>query len=182
MRKIIVSIKTSLDSVMQDPQDFVFDYYGKDEELVKYTNDILNEADALIMGRATYEGFSAFWPDNGDDAMTVQMNSLPKYVASHTLNSPLTWNATLLKDVAAEVAALKQQDGKTILQYGIGELTNTLIDHGLVDEIQLLVFPVVISKGTRIFEHTQRVPMKLLDTKTFPSGVLLATYQPSTVK
>lgn len=182
MRKVIISIKVSLDGVMQDPQDFVFDYYGKDEALVNYTNDILNEADALIMGRATYEGFSAFWPDNGDDAMTVRMNSLPKYVASNSLSEPLEWNATLLKDVAAEVAALKQQDGGAILQYGIGELTNTLIEHGLLDEIQLLVFPVVISKGERIFEHFKRVPMKLLDTKTFPSGVLLATYQPEPVK
>lgn len=182
MRKLIVSIEISLDSVMQDPQNWVFDYFGKDEALVKYASDLVDEADALIMGRVTYEGFLAYWPEHGDDEFGARMNSLPKYVASRTLSEPLQWNATLLKDIAQEVKALKQQDGKAILQYGIGELTHTLLDAGLVDEVRLLVYPVVISEGTRIFEHFKRVPMKLLSSKSFPSGVLLTTYQPENVK
>jgi dihydrofolate reductase len=182
MRKLIVSIEISLDSVMENPQNWVFDYYGKDEELGKYASDLINEAGALIMGRITYEGFLQYWPEHGDEEGGAQMNSLPKYVASRTLSNPLKWNATLLKDVAQEVKALKQQDGKAILQYGIGELTHTLVENGLVDELRLMVYPVVISEGTRIFEHFMRVPMKLLSTKPFPSGVLLSKYQPENVK
>lgn len=178
MRKVIVSIEISLDGVMENPQNWVFDYYGIGDEMVNYASAVLDEADALIMGRVTYEGFLAYWPEHGDDAFGKRINSLPKYVASRTLSEPLQWNATLLKDVVQEVKALKQQDGKAILQYGIGELTHTLIENGLVDEIRLVVCPVVISEGTRIFENFKRVPMKLLSSKSFSSGVQLVTYQP----
>lgn len=182
MRKLIVSIEISLDGVMQNPENWVFDYIGADEELGKYSYDLMYEADALIMGRITYEGFLDYWPEHGEDEFGARMNSLPKYVASRTLSNPLQWNAALLKDVAAEVAALKQQDGKAILQYGIGELTHTLIEHGLVDEIRLLVYPVVVSKGERIFENVEKIPMKLLESKTFPSGVVSSKYQPENMK
>lgn len=182
MRKVIVSIEISLDSVMENPQNWVFDYYGKDEPLTQYADNLLKEADALIMGRATYEGFAAYWPVHGDNAVGKLINRMPKYVASRTLSEPLQWNATLLKDIVQEVTALKQQDGNAILQYGIGELTNTLIEAGLVDEVRLLVYPVVISEGTRIFEHFKRVPMKLLESQSFPSGTLLLRYQPEKVK
>lgn len=186
MRKLIVAIEITLDGVMQemhDTQSWVFDYMGIDEAVDKYSNDLLmEEADALIMGRATYEGFRDYWPQQGENEFGARMNSLPKYVASRTLSEPLEWNATLLKDVAQEVKALKQQDGKAILQYGIGDLTYTLIEHGLVDELRLMVFPVVISEGTRIFGDFKRVPMKLLGSKAFSSGVVLSTYQPEHVK
>jgi len=187
MRKLIVSIEITLDGVMQemhDEQSWVFDYMGVDEAVDKYSNDLLmDEADALIMGRTTYEGFRDYWPQQSENEFGARMNSIPKYVASRTLSEPLTWeNSILLKDVVEDVKALKQSNGKAILQYGIGELTYTLIEHGLVDELRLMVYPVVISEGTRIFEHFMRVPMKLLSTKPFPSGVLLSKYQPENVK
>src|SRR5690349_6352873 len=117
MRKIVVSTQVSLNGVEENPQRFAFDYAG--EEFFKYASEQLFSSDALIMGRATYEGFAQAWPSRaGADAFADRMNALPKYVASRTLNGPLTWNASLLKgDVAAEVAKIKQQPGQNILQY-----------------------------------------------------------------
>jgi dihydrofolate reductase len=175
MRKLIVSAEISLDGVLDDPQDFIFDYI--DDKLGAYQNDLLNGADALIMGRITYEGLASYWMEHGDDEFGAKMNSLPKYVASHTLQEPLTWNATLLKDVAADVFALRQQPGHFILQYGMGELSYFLLRHGLVDEIRLLVYPVVIGKGTRIFADSDRATLTLLDSKSFAKGVVALNYQ-----
>jgi dihydrofolate reductase len=186
MRKVIVSIEVTLDGVMQkmdDPKSWILDYMGVDDAVDKYQSELLmGEADALIMGRETYDGFRAYWPRQDKNEFVARMNSIPKYVASHTLSEPLTWNATLLKDVVEDVKQLKQSSGKAIVQYGIGELTYTLIEHGLVDELRIMVYPVVVSEGPRIFENTKRVPMKLLDTKKFPSGVVLSTYQPEHAK
>ncbi len=178
MRKVIVQTQISLDAVMENPQLFVFDYFN--EEIEKYVKDQLFASDALLMGRVTYEGFAAVWPTRaGADDIADRMNSLPKFVASRTLKEPLEWNATLLKgDVAGEVAKLKQQQGQDLLQFGIGELTHTLIEHGLVDELHLLVFPVAIGSGERIFEKIDKTSLKLLDTKTFSTGVVALHYQP----
>jgi dihydrofolate reductase len=129
------------------------------------------------MGRVTYEGFLEYWPTHGDDDFGNRMNSLPKFVASRTLKSPLQWNATLLKDVAEEVATLKQQPGQDILQYGIGELTRTLMQHHLIDEFRFLVYPVVMGSGERIFENIDKTSLKLIETRTFSSGVLALRYQ-----
>jgi|SRR5262245_28127509 len=96
------------------------------------------------------------------------MNSIPKYVASRTLKEPLQWNATFIKgDVAEGIRDLKQEPGKSLLQYGVGELTHTMVTHGLVDEFRILVFPFTFGEGPRIFEHMGVNTMKLLNTKTF---------------
>jgi dihydrofolate reductase len=176
MRKVIVSVEVSLDSVLETPEDFIFDFI--DDELTKRQHDLLFGADALLMGRVTYEGFVDYWPNHGDDEFGGRMNNLPKYVASRTLEGPLQWNATLLENVAEEIAALKAQPGQTLLQYGIGELTHTLMQHGLVDEFHLFVYPVVVGKGGRIFENMDKTTLKLLDTKRFPAGVIALRYQP----
>jgi dihydrofolate reductase len=176
MRKIIVSTQVSLNGVEENPQRCAFDYVG--EEFMKYASDQLFASDALIMGRVTYEGFAQAWPSSPANAFADRMNSLPKYVASRTLKAPLTWNANLIQgDVAAEVAKLKQQPGQNILQYGIGELTYTLLQHGLIDEIRLLMYPVVISGG-HIFETIDKTGLKLLESKTFSTGVMVLHYQP----
>jgi dihydrofolate reductase len=177
MRKIVVSTQVSLNGVEENPQRFAFDYVG--EEFMKYASEQLFASDALIMGRVTYEGFAQAWPARaGADAFADRMNGLPKYVASRTLNGPLTWNASLLKgDAAAEIAKIKQQPGADILQYGIGKLTYTLLQHGLIDEIRLLMYPVVISGG-HIFETIDKTPLKLLETRTFSNGALVLHYQP----
>jgi dihydrofolate reductase len=178
MRKIVVSTQVSLNGVEENPQRFAFDYAN--EEFMKYASEQLFASDALIMGRVTYEGFAKAWSARaGADVFADRMNALPKYVASRTLTGPLTWNSTLLKgDVAAEVAKIKQQPGGDILQYGIGELTTTLMAAGLIDEIRLLMYPVVISGG-HIFETIDKTPLKLLETKTFSNGVMVLHYQPT---
>jgi dihydrofolate reductase len=130
------------------------------------------------MGRKTYEGFAKVWPTRqGKDADKI--NSMPKYVASRTLKAPLQWNATLIEgDAAQEIGKLKQAPGKSLLQYGTGELTHALLQHGLVDELRILVYPFSFGEGPRIFERMGVNTLKLLGTKTFSSGVVALQYQP----
>jgi len=167
-----------MDSVIENPQNWVFDYVN--DEFMSYAREQLFESDALIMGRVTYEGFAEAWSARaGADEFADRMNSLPKYVASRTLKEPLTWNTNLIKgDVLKEVVKLKEQKGMNILQYGSGELTRTLLQHGLIDEFRLMVFPVAVGMGLRVFENIQQTPMKLLETKTFSTGVVILHYQP----
>ncbi|MCC6453497.1 MAG: dihydrofolate reductase [Caldilineaceae bacterium] len=178
MRKVIVQTEISLDAVMENPQLWVFDFHN--EEIEKYVKDQLSASDALLMGRVTYEAFAEVWPTlAGTDEFADRINRLPKFVASRTLQGPLEWNATLIKgDIAEEVAKLKQQPGQDILQYGIGELTHTLMQHGLVDEFHFLLFPVVVGSGERIFEKIDLTRLKLLEAKTFDTGVVALHYQP----
>jgi dihydrofolate reductase len=154
----------------------VFQYHSDDVKA--YLNDLLFTPDALLMGRITYEGFAQVWPTRqGKDADHI--NSMPKYVASRTLKEPLAWNATLIKGDAAEaIGKLKQESGKALLQYGLGELTQTMLQHGLVDELHLVIFPFVCRKGQPAFESIGVYALKLADTKTFSSGAVLLVYQP----
>jgi dihydrofolate reductase len=176
MRKVIVQTQVSLDGVQENPHLFVFDYFS--DEIMSYNKELLFRSDALLAGRVTYQGFAEVWPTRTGDDFAERINSLPKYVASRTLQEPLKWNASLLEDdVAGAVAKLKKQPGQAILQYGIGELTHTLIQQGLVDELRFLVFPVVIGSGQRIFETFDKTPLKLLETRTFETGVLALHYQ-----
>lgn len=178
MRKIIVSTMVSLDAVMENPQNWSFDYMSDD--LLQYIREQLFASDALIMGRETYEGFSQAWSSRaGADDFADRINALPKFVASRTAQEPLTWNSTLIKgDIGTEVTKLKQQQGQNILQYGCGELTHTLMQHGLIDEIRLLVFPVAVGSGQRVLEKINLTKMKLLEAKPFSSGVVAMHYQP----
>ena len=178
MRKLIISSQASMDLAIDNPQNFVFDYVN--DEFFTYAREQLFESDALIMGRITYEAFAKAWSERaGADEFADRMNSLPKYVASRTLKEPLTWNSNLIKgDVVEEVKKLKKQDGKNILQYGSGELTHTLLKAGLIDEFRLMVFPTAIGAGQRPFAEMEKVPMKLLESKTFNTGVVILHYQP----
>ena len=177
MRKIIVSTQISFNGVEGDPQRWAFDYAN--DEFFQYATEQLAASDALMMGRATYEGFAPVWSSRaGKDAFADRMNALPKYVASRTLKAPLTWNANLIQgDVAAEFAKLKAQPGQNILQFGVGELTYTLLQHGLIDELRFLVYPVVIG-GAPMFDNFDKTPLKLLEAKTFSTGVMAVHYQP----
>src|SRR5262245_35030190 len=180
MRNIIVEAEVSVDGVMGgEGLDFwqqIFRSHSAD--VSEYLSELLFMPDALLMGRETYEGFAQVWPTRqGKDADRI--NSMPKYVASRTLKGPLQWNATLMQgDVAEEIRKLKQEPGKSLLQYGVGELTHTMLQHGLVDEFRFLVFPFAFGAGPRIFEHMGVTTLKLLDTKTFSSGVVALHYQP----
>jgi dihydrofolate reductase len=180
MRKVIVEAEVSLDGAMGGENvnfwQQVFPFHSADVQ--EYLNDLLFTPDALLMGQRTYAFFAAVWPTRqGKDA--ERMNSMPKYVASRTEKGPLQWNATLLKgDTVEEITKLKEQPGKSLLQYGVGELTHTMLKSGLVDEIRLLVFPFAFGDGPRIFDRMGVNTLKLLDTKTFSSGVVALHYEP----
>jgi dihydrofolate reductase len=180
MRKLIVEAEVSLDGGMGgENTDFwqqVFPFHSPDVE--KYLDDLLFMPDALVMGKKTYEFFAQVWPAR-EGKGADKINSMPKYVASRSLKEPLQWNATLIKGDAAEaIRKLKQEPGKGLLQYGVGELTHTLLQHGLVDELRILVFPFTFGEGPRIFEHMGVNTLKLMETKTFSSGVVALHYQP----
>lgn len=179
MRKIIVEVEASMDGVMGQSPDFwqqAFQFHSPDVK--QYLNDLLFMPDALLIGRMTYELFAQVWPTRqGKDADKI--NAMPKYVASRTLNEPLEWNATLLKGDAAEaIKKLKQESGTCLLQYGVGELTRTLLKYGLVDEVRVVIFPFTFGEGPRVFEHMGIHTFKLLETKTFSSGGIALHYQP----
>lgn len=180
MRKIIVEAEVSLDGVMGgDYEDFwplISQFHSPD--VTAYLDDLLFMPNALLLGRETYEGFAQFWPTM-EGKMADRINSMPKYVVSRTLKEPLAWNATLINgDVAEEIRKLKQEPGKSLLQYGVGELTHTMLKQGLVDELRILVYPFTFGKGARIFAQMGVHTLKLLDTKTFSSGAVVHRYQP----
>ena len=180
MRKIMVEAEVSVDGVMGgENADFwnqVFPFHSDDAQA--YLDDLLFMPDALLMGRKTYEFFAQVWPTR-QGKQADKINGMPKYVASQTLEEPLQWNAKLIKgDVPAEVEKLKQASGKSLLQYGVGELTHTMLKHNLVDEFHLLVFPFVFGAGPHIFESMGIHTFKLIDTKLFSSGAMALIYQP----
>src|SRR5215216_3763136 len=180
MRKIIVEAEVSIDGAMGGENlDFwqqIFPFHSAD--VTEYLNELLFMPDALLLGKKTYEFFAQVWPTRqGADADLI--NSMPKYVASRTLKEPLTWNAILLQGAVAEaIEKLKQEPGKGLVQYGVGELTHTMLKAGLVDEFRILMYPFTFGEGPRIFDHMGINPLKLLETRTFNSGVVALHYQP----
>jgi dihydrofolate reductase len=135
-------------------------------------------ADALLLGRATYDGFAQAWPSRTGDEYSDRTNNLPRYVASNTLDEP-TRNATVIDgDVAEEVATLKEQPGLSILKFGTGELDRTLIERKLVDEFHFWLFPVAVGSGQRLFDGFDTTSLKLVETTTFSSGIVVLTYSP----
>jgi len=179
LRKVVVSEFVSLDGVVEEPM-WTFQFAGEEQNKFKF--DELAASDALLLGRVTYEGFAAAWPQMAEQTgeYGAMMNGYPKYVASTTLGEPLEWNANLIgENVAEEVSRLKQQPGKDILVFGSVSLVNTLMQHGLIDEYRLMVFPIVVGSGKRLFEDgSGTTVLKLAESKTFDSGVVVLTYEP----
>jgi dihydrofolate reductase len=177
MRKLVVTEFVSLDGVMEDP---AWTGQYRSEESAKFKFGELFASDALLLGRITYQGFAQAWPSQKDEeGFADRMNSLPKYVASTTLDK-LEWNNShlLKEDLPGEVASLKQQPGQNILIYGSGGLVESLMPHKLIDEYCLLVFPVILGSGKRFFKDGQAMSgLKLVETRPFGSGVVALTYQ-----
>jgi dihydrofolate reductase len=177
--KIVVTEFVSLDGVIEEPRwTFEFDR-GDDGDQFKL--DELFDADALLLGRVTYEGFAAAWPNMNSDDFGRRMNGIPKYVVSSTLKTAdANWGETtvLRGDVVDEVRALKALPGGYLLVEGSAQLVQCLVQHGLVDEFRLMVFPIVLGQGKRLFPTTmpQATKMALLDCRTTGSGVLLVRY------
>jgi dihydrofolate reductase len=191
MRKVVVGTFLTVDGVMQAPGGPDEDREGDFEHggwSFHYWDDVMGKlivestlkAGALLLGRKTYEIFAAHWPHvGGDDPVAAKLNSVPKYVASRTLDE-VTWNnATLIQgDVAEAVARLKDEPGDEIQVTGSGELTQTLIEHDLVDAYRLWIFPLVLGEGKRLFARgTVPAALKLVDTKISSTGVAIHSYE-----
>jgi dihydrofolate reductase len=173
-RKLVESTFVTLDGVISDPQIWGPPYW--DEEHSGYAMKLLEPADALLLGRATYEGFAGSWPQRSGDPYTDKMNSMEKHVASRTLTDA-TWNASILEgDAASAVAALKAREGRDLLKFGTGELDQTLLENKLVDEYHFWVFPAAAGGGTRLFEGVDTTHLALVDTTRFGSGIVVMTY------
>ncbi len=176
MAKLVESTFVTLDGVIGDPQVWGPPYW--DDEHAAYAWALMEPAEALVLGRETYEGFAAAWPQRSGDPLTDKINAMPKHVASRTLTET-TWNATVIEGDAAEaVAALKEQPGGDLLKYGTGELDRALLEHGLVDELHLWVFPVIAGGGTRLMEGVGMTHLRLLDSSTFASGIVVHVLGP----
>ena len=189
MRKVIASEFLSLDGVMEDPGGAEGSEYGGwsfayfNEELGQAIGEGFAASDALLMGRTTYEEWAAFWPNQNpeENPDAAQMNAVRKYVVSTTLEEPLEWsNSTLIKEnVAEEIEKLKNQPGKDIVISGSATLVRSLLDYGLLDELKLMVHPILLGGGKRLFdEEAETKPLELVDSKTFSTGVLYLTYRP----
>ena len=179
MRKIIVTEFMTLDGVVDSPNEWSFPFWG-DESAAYKLEEILSTG-ALLLGRMTYMGFAAAWPTRKDDqGFADRMNSLPKYVVSATMKEALWKNTTIIAtNVAEEVRKLKEQSGKDILVAGSTQLVAELLKHGLIDEIRLMISPVVTGRGKRLFpDGAPKTVFKLVQSKTFATGVVVLTYAP----
>lgn len=190
MRKIVVFTNLTLDGVMQAPGrpdedrrgDFQHGGWATPFNAMSQAGGSLSDTGPLLMGRRTYEDFYAYWPNQTDNPYTEVLNNTPKYVASRTLKEPLAWsNSMLLQgNVPEAVAELKTQPGKDFLVMGSGELVQTLMKHNFVDEYVLLIHPLVLGTGRRLFrDGSAYSALRLVDSKTTPNGVVIATYQPA---
>lgn len=186
MGKIVVSTNVSLDGIIQDPDGkegfkhggWFKQFVGRDlEGWAKNETEELLHAEAMLLGRKSDEWF-ATRSQGRTEPWVDRMNSLPKYVVSSTLKKPKWTNATVLKDGARDVSKLKQEIGGDILVYGSYQLVRTLMEHRLVDEFRLVVFPVVLGAGERLFgQTTDKTPLRLVRSQTIGEGLLLVTYE-----
>ncbi|MCC6614992.1 MAG: dihydrofolate reductase [Anaerolineae bacterium] len=181
MSKLIVSEFISLDGVIEAPETWHFPYISDD--MAAHIGAAIDATDIMLYGRVTYEAFASFWTTDEakGEGIAEKLNTAPKYVVSTTLASADWQNSTLIKtDVYDAIARLKRETQGNIGLTGSATLVRSLAQAGLVDEFQLLVHPIVVGKGKRLFENmTASVPLKLAGTQTFESGVVLMTYHPA---
>jgi dihydrofolate reductase len=184
--RIVVTEFVSVDGVMEDPGGVEgFEHGGWAFETVRgegeqFKLEEARDSDALLLGRVTYQGFAEAWPSR-DGEFADKFNSMPKYVVSSTLQAPEWNNSTVLGgDVVQEVSKLRQETDGNIVVHGSGQLAQTLVEHDLVDELRLMVFPVVLGAGKRLFGDTSaKKRLRLTDSKTVGDGVTILIYQPA---
>jgi dihydrofolate reductase len=185
--RIVVTEFVSLDGVVEDPGGSENFRYGgwsfafnRGDEGDKFKLDEALSSGALLLGRVTYEGFAEAWPSR-EGEFADKFNTMPKYVVSSTLEEPEWNNSTVLKgDVVEEVAKLRQEQDGDIVVHGSARLVETLVEHDLVDELRLMVFPVVLGSGKRLFgETSDKKPLRLVDSKVVGDGVAILIYQPA---
>lgn len=178
MRKIVVSEFLSADGVMEAPDRWQFPFQS--EEMGEITERQIRDTDAFLLGRVTYEIFAGYWPTqtHNEHGVADKLNSAPKYVVSTTLPKADWNNSTQIKfNVIEEIRKLKQQPGGKIGISGSARLVHSLLDAGLIDEIQVMVHPIVLGKGIRLFPDGYRSSLKLADSKMIANGVVYLTYQ-----
>jgi dihydrofolate reductase len=187
MGKIVVTEFISLDGVIEDPggsEDFKYGgwsfEYARGDEGDQFKLDETMGAAAQLLGRKTYEGFAEAWPSR-DGEFADKFNSMPKYVVSSTLANPEWTNTTVLSgDVPAAVSKLREDVDGDIVVHGSGRLVQTLLEHDLVDELRLMVFPVILGAGLRLFGETSgKKPLRLVECKTVGDGVAIQIYAPA---
>ena len=184
MRKIFAFIMTTLDGYYEGPNQ-EFDFWVIDEEFDEFSVEQLDEVDTLLFGRVTYEGMAAYWPtpaaEQDDPRVAAKMNGLSKIVVSRTLEKAEWANTRLIKDdVSQELRELKQEPGKDIAIFGSSDLTVSLLEMGLVDEVRIMVNPVVLGAGKSVFRTAgERISLKLTKSRPFNSGNVLLYYQPA---
>jgi dihydrofolate reductase len=183
VRKVFAFIMTTLDGYYEGPGR-QFDFWVVDDEFEAFSVEQLGEVDTLLLGRVTYEGMAAYWPtpaaEQDDPRLAARMNGLAKIVVSRTLETA-DWAGTRIvkDDVAGELTRLKRQPGRDIAILGSSDLTVNLVRMGLVDEVRIMVNPVVIGAGASLFRTAaERIELTLLDSRRFASGNVLLTYAP----
>jgi dihydrofolate reductase len=179
--RLVATEYVSVDGVMDEPGKWSFPFWS--EEASQFKAEELAATDALLLGRITYEGFAAAWPTMQDTGeFGERMNSIKKYVVSTTLKDPTWTNTTVIDgDVVDEIKKLRAQPGKDLLLSGSGTLVRSLIPHDVIDEYRLMVYPIVLGQGKRLFngDEPERV-LQLTGVKQFASGVTVLSYVPKT--
>ena len=180
MRKIVAGLFISLDGVYEAPDQWHFPYFN--DEMGQEVGTQIEASDTLLFGRQTYQEFESYWPQQGSEVeLADYFNNTPKLVVSNTLKTVEWQNSTLISgDVAAELTRIKSLPGKDIAMVGSGKLVTSLLREGVLDELRLLVHPIAVNSGKRLFEtETERIPLTLVSSKTLSTGVLALTYAPA---
>ena len=191
MSKLVVTTFVTLDGVMQAPggpdedRDSGFEHGGWvvphfDEATGEFMDEVFGRVGSFLLGRKTYDIFAQHWPHITDenDPVASKLNSLPKYVASRSLETADWQNSTVIRDVPTEVAALKEQPGDELQVHGSGNLIQSLLEHDLVDAYNVLTFPVVLGTGKRLFEPgAEPGALRLTESRTTPNGVVISCYE-----
>jgi dihydrofolate reductase len=181
MRKIIASTYATLDGFIDNPHEWSMQY--SNEEAQTYAFTMTMAADALLLGRATYEGMAQAWPHMGGNPYADHVNTIPKYVVASQSVDTSAWNPTVVipgDGLVAQVTELKEQDGGDILIWGNGRLTDTLAQAGLLDEYKVWIFPIIKGEGEPLFRKDSATALELVDSTTFATGGVVLSYRPST--
>lgn len=175
MRKLVVTEFLSLDGVMENPA-WTFPYWN--DEIAQFKGEESSASDALLLGRVTYQGFAAAWPESTDEGAPY-FNGVRKYVVSTTLDKAEWNNSVLIKgNIVEAITKLKQHDGQDIIVHGSAMLAQTLMQHDLVDCLRLLVYPVILGKGKRLFQEGTTTTLKLAQARSLSGGVVALVYEP----
>ncbi|MFL5828778.1 MAG: dihydrofolate reductase family protein [Solirubrobacteraceae bacterium] len=181
MRRIVNSTYVSLDGAIENPQDWPSGRHEDDGRGLDIQTELLSSCDAVLMGRRTYEGFAPVWSARSGDPYSDRINAIEEWVVSTTLSDP-KWNNTVVidADVVDEIRARKERPGGDIVQYGFGELSYTLLEHGLIDELRLWVHPFLVGHATPndlLFRRSSGAMFELADTIPLTSGIVVLTYR-----